>query len=122
MKRKKLWLSVLVGLSVLLAIYAGSYIALSAGGRYEPASIGLAGVRWYAWAPHGFVDAYRWKYWPLLIYAPLAYFDAWLWHPPGNPPPRNYPINQVEPQDIWKVYKANGFFDHKQPSETQPDN
>ena len=119
MKRKRLWLSVLAGLAGLLFVYTGSYVALSACGCYKPAGIGLGGVKWYAWAPNGFVDGYKWKRWPVLMYAPLIYFDGWLWHPPGNPPAGNYPIDEVGPQDIWKVYKDYGFFDQKQPSETK---
>jgi hypothetical protein len=119
MKRRKLWRLVVVGLLVLLLVYFGSYVALSAGGCYEPASIGLNGVKWYAWAPHGFVEDYKWKRWPTLIYVPLLLLDYWLWHPSGNPPPKQYPIDEVRREDIWKVYKAYGFFDQKDSSETQ---
>jgi hypothetical protein len=119
MKRKKIWLSVLAGLLVLLLLYTGSYVILSARGCYEPAGIGLGGVKWYAWAPHGFVEGYRWKRCPMLIYAPLLCLDRWLWHPPGNPPPGGYPVNEVKREDIWKVYKAHGFFDQKESPERQ---
>ena len=50
-----------ITLLTLLLIYIGSYALLSSGGCYEPAAIGLNGVKWYGWAPRGFVDHYRWN-------------------------------------------------------------
>ena len=44
-KRRTLWLSMLLGQLVILLIYAGSYVTISVGGRYEPALIGLNGVK-----------------------------------------------------------------------------
>jgi hypothetical protein len=41
----------------LLMAYILVYAALSLRGRYQPAAIGLAGVKWYSWAPYGFYDA-----------------------------------------------------------------
>jgi hypothetical protein len=40
---------------------------LSFRGRYEPASIGLNGVKDFDWAPSGFVHDYRWR-WPLVTF------------------------------------------------------
>ena len=78
----------------LLAIYAGVYLAMSANGRYEPAVIGLDHVKWYSWAPAGFVHDYRWNPAMESVFLPLWSLDIWLWHPhvgPGYSGP--YPIN-----------------------------
>jgi hypothetical protein len=44
----------LVAVTLVLALYFGSYICLSALGRYEPDIVGAAGPKSYAWAPLGF--------------------------------------------------------------------
>lgn len=48
-------------LALMLCLYVGSYLWLSTHGRYEPAAIGLNGVKWYHWAPSGFVTNFRWN-------------------------------------------------------------
>ena len=111
MKRKRLWRSVLLVLLVLLLVYAGSYIVLSAAGRYEPGAIGLGHVKTYNWAPLGFVVGYVWKGAPMIIYAPLYFLDTQLWHTNDKLGSGRYPVNWVEGKDVWKIYKAHGFFD-----------
>jgi hypothetical protein len=94
---------------ILLLIYIGSYAVLSTGGRYEPFTIGLEHVSSYGWAPRGFVDGYRWKRWPCTIYVPLWLLDRHVWHTAAKLDSGQYPVNWVKPEDVWKIYKANGF-------------
>ena len=101
------WLS--IALVALLVIYVGTYLRLSVTGRYEPASIGLNGVKSYAWAPAGFVTDYKWNSAPELIFVPLYALDISFWHTYDLAGSGRYPINKVDQKDIWKVYKANGF-------------
>jgi hypothetical protein len=67
-------------ISILFLAYAGSYLALSLRGRYEPAVIGLNGVKWYHWAPNGFVNEFRWHQGVMLVYYPLYILDIRVWH------------------------------------------
>ena len=53
----------------------------------------------------------------MMIYRPLFFLDDLFWHPSGFPQTGRYPIDKVEREDIWKVYKAYGFFDKNQPSQ-----
>ena len=79
---------------MLLVIYAGVYVVLSANGRYEPAVLRLNHVKWYSWAPAGFVHDYDWNSGMLRVFLPLWYLDVRLWHldvRPGYSGP--YPIN-----------------------------
>ncbi len=95
-------------LLVSLVLYVGSYLHLSAAGRYEPQAIGLNGVKWYAWAPRGFVTNYRWNRIGI-AYLPLYVLDTKMWHPADKAHSGQYPINEVKQEDIWKVYKALGL-------------
>ncbi len=104
-----------IPLLILLLIYIGNYVSLSSGGCYEPAAIGLGGVKAYGWAPRGFVDGYVWKRWPMTIYLPLWGLDMRFWHRQDKVWSGQYPINEVKREDIWKVYQADGFFDAKKP-------
>lgn len=98
-----------IALTLLFAIYVGSYLSLSAGGCFEPASIGLNGVKSYGWAPYGFVTEYRWRSAPMVAYLPLYYLDRHIWHTDEKAYSGRYPINEVKPEEIWRVYEANGF-------------
>ncbi len=94
---------------ILIAIgmaYLGSYVSRSLQGRYEPAVIGLGGVEWYDWAPRGFVRDYEWDPSLVRIYYPLWQIDRRFWHRPEDAEDGNYPLNEVKPEDIWKVYQA----------------
>ena len=96
----------------LLVLYVGTYVALSLGGRYEPAGIGLNGVKFYAWAPRGFVTDYVWNHPLMCLYLPLYGLDIHLWHSTlagWEAEYSKYPVNKVESEDTWKVYRANGF-------------
>lgn len=94
---------------LLIAAYVGCYLARSVRGRYEPAGIGLAGVKWYEWAPEGFVTEFRWNHRIMLVYYPLYVLDTRYWHTVDRADARTYPINEVPPEDIWKVYDAHGL-------------
>jgi hypothetical protein len=89
---------------VLLLCYVCSYAALSAWGTYEPAAIGLNGVKWYRWAPAGFVKDYRLRRGFYYAYMPLYLADRWLWHEDDEVYSGKYPFHT--PKDISDVYKA----------------
>jgi hypothetical protein len=111
MKHTKPRPRMLTGLLALLLVYTGSYIALSAAGRYEPAAIGLDHVKWYSWAPCGFVANYQWNRVPRIIYAPLYFLDTLLWHTNEVSESGRYPIHLMEGTDVGKIYEANGLCD-----------
>jgi hypothetical protein len=94
--------------TLVLAIFAyvGSYSWRSTRGRYEPAAIGLNGVKWYGWAPKGFVTNFKWNRTLMLVYYPLYYFDNRFWHTSDDAYGGKYPINQVTSREIGKVYRA----------------
>ena len=98
--------AVVTALILTLSLYAGSYVRRSSRGRYEPAAIGLNGVKWYEWAPEGFVTDYRWDASMKRIYWPLWHLDRRIWHTPDMAEGGKYPVNEVDPKDIGKVYKA----------------
>ncbi len=104
-----------IALLALLLAYIFSYVGLSAGGCYEPAAIGLGGVKSYSWAPRGFIADYKWRHWPMFVYLPLWALDRHLWHTDDKSRSGRYPVDEVKLEDIWKVYKASGFFDEKAP-------
>jgi hypothetical protein len=79
----------------LLVTYVGVYLILSANGCYEPGTRGIDGVKWYSWAPVGYVRGDRWNDSMMWTFAPLYFADARLWHPhvrPGYSGP--HPINR----------------------------
>lgn len=107
LKRAKLWKLLLVALTCVVVLYTGSYLVLTVNGRYEPAVIGTKGVKWYDWAPQGFVKEYKQNtaLWTT-VYRPLWVLDHWFWHTPDEAYSGKYPINTVEPKDLGKVYQA----------------
>ena len=76
--------------------------------RYEPAVIGLGGVKWYDWAPAGFVSDFRWNESTGRFYYPLWLLDREFWHQPihSSELTGTYPINEVAPGEIGRVYEA----------------
>ena len=111
-----MWVSLV--LILLLVIYIGSYVVLSVGGCYEPAAIGLGGVKAYAWAPRSFYVGNQWQRCPM-IYAPLFILDRQLWHTQEKSWSGQYPIDKVKREDIWKLYQAEGFFTTKEPAASE---
>jgi len=89
-----------------LFFYVGSYLWRSTHGRYEPAAIGLNGVKWYHWAPSGFVADFRWNRTLMGVYHPLFFLDTRFWHTSDEACRKRYPINEVATEDIGKVYRA----------------
>ena len=95
-----------IALVLLLLIYVGSYLMLSISGRFEPEAIGLNGVKWYAWAPRGFVHDYRWRKSLRTVFIPLWIADTHLWHTSDKAGGGRYPVDRVDEKDIGKVYQA----------------
>src|SRR4051794_12023197 len=74
---------ILIGLLLLVFMYGASYSMLSYQGRYEPAMIGSNGVKWYEWAPAGFVSDYKWSRGMLIFYFAANQLDRRYWHSPN---------------------------------------
>ena len=98
---------VMASLSLAVLAYIGSYMWRSSRGRYEPAVIGLNGVKLYDWAPNGFVTDFRWNRTLALAYLPLYFLDTRFWHTSDDAHGSRYPINKVAAKDIGKVYQAS---------------
>ena len=63
-------------LLAVIVCYVGNYVSMSSLGRYVPARIGPlanggAGVRWYRWAPAGFMSGHKHRYFLFYFYATL---------------------------------------------------
>ena len=93
----------------MLLLYVGSYLFLSVRGRYEPGGIGLSFVRWYDWAPQGFVTGYQRNTAAYMFYWPLWTLDMRFWHTPDKAYTNGYPINEIADEDVWKLYQAWGL-------------
>jgi hypothetical protein len=93
-------------LGLIITIYLGSYLLLSLQGRFEPAAIGLNGVKSYAWAPKGFVNEFKWNNSFVIFYSPLYAIDQWYWHTDEAFHRNKYSINEVANEDVWKVWEA----------------
>ena len=89
-------------IAVTACAYAGSYLVLSLEGRYEPALIGLMGVKTYKWAPKGFVTDFKDNPTLTIFYFPLLLLDQRCWHT-SDRTHRGYPINEVPVEEIGKV-------------------
>ena len=100
-----------VVLGLLLAAYIAVYLVLSLGGRYEPGTFGLNGVKVYSWAPCGFYAELTWRHEPEIFFLPLYLIDTHLWHTPDAAYSGRYPITEVAPEDIWKYYEAAGLLE-----------
>lgn len=86
--------------------YILSYLVLSLQGRYEPSAIGLNGVKWYQWAPSGFVTDFRWNRSMSTGFLPLHFLDTKLWHTADSAYSKRYPVNEVSASEIGRVYRA----------------
>jgi len=66
---------------VFLTAYLGSYLALSLGGAYMPATYGTNGIKDWAWTPRGFADkAGRLRIGLFVPFFPLFWIDSRYWH------------------------------------------
>jgi|GEM_PF-1835086 len=94
--------------SCAVAAYVATYLWLSLHGRYEANVIGSGGVKWYMWAPKGFVTDFRWNKTLKRVFSPLLFLDTKLWHTweKAEDDDSSYPVNEVSAEDIWKVYEA----------------
>lgn len=86
--------ALLTFLSCTLSIYMGSYIRLSAHGKYGPEYPGsLIEGPVYGWQPEGLHSDkvwYEWNYKVEAFYLPLFLLDRATWHPTlKNPPSSN---------------------------------
>ncbi|GAB4139126.1 MAG: hypothetical protein Kow0040_26990 [Thermogutta sp.] len=90
----------------ILAAYVADYLRRTVYGRYEPWTIGLNGVKTYAWAPRGFVSDFRWNADLVRFYLPLVILDQRLWHTWEAAESGKYPVNRVGRDEIGKVDAA----------------
>ena len=104
--RSLLKLCIVLAIAALFALYIGTYVSRSLGGRYEPVTIGLHHVTNYAWAPTGFVTNFKWHRRPMIFYHPLYYLDCHYWHNYDDAWTDKYPVNKVDDQDAGKVHRA----------------
>jgi len=96
---------VLVAVAIALWAYLGSYLFLSFRGRYEPAVIGANGVKYYDWAPAGFVEGYRWRSGIRNFYLPLYSLDRAFWHQPNEAHWFKYPRHVPDSvDDVWRAW------------------
>jgi hypothetical protein len=103
MKNRKAILLILI---FGIGVYAGPYLFLSTHGKFEPAIIGLNGVKEYEWAPKGFVHGYKWNHTLENIYFPLLLADNHCWHTFEESQTTNYPVDRVQQKNIGDVDKA----------------
>jgi hypothetical protein len=86
---------------VAVGLYVITYLTLSIAGRYEPGSLGASGVKWYYWAPKGFVTgngdvrSLRWRQGMLLTFGPLFWLDTRTWHTQDKVHGGRYRINDI---------------------------
>ena len=88
-------LMIVIALLSIAFAYVGSYVRRSSVGMYKPAVWGADGVKWYDWAPDGFVNGYHWNAATWRFYCPLWRMDRRFWHQPlhgGEETP--YPIDK----------------------------
>ena len=88
------WRYTVLVAALLLCVYSGVYVSLSFNGRYEASVVGLNGVKWYSWAPLGYVQDYKWNQSLLLTFVPLYYLDTQFWHPNTSSYSGPHPINK----------------------------
>jgi len=87
------WKDRMLVFGLLVCIYMASYFLMSVNGRYEPGVWGLSGPKWYAWAPAGFVQEFRWNDPLILMYYPLYELDRRYWHRDDDSHSGKYPVN-----------------------------
>jgi hypothetical protein len=104
-------LLIAVTLTAICLAYVGNYVSRSVRGCYKPSAIGLGGVKWYSWAPEGFVTGYDWNIAIWRFYYPAWYLDERFWHQPvQGKGDTAYAIDEVPGDEIGKVYRAWGAF------------
>ena len=93
-----LWISV----GTVFVSYLLVYLVLSKLGAYEPAATGISGngVKWYAWAPYGFVArerplSFKWRPFPYYVFFPLYWLDCAHWHTEDKSYKNLYPVHDL---------------------------
>jgi hypothetical protein len=96
-------------LIVALICYVGSYVCLSAFGRFVPAVIGAGAngtsVKWYRWAPAGFVSGYHHHWGLFYFYLPLYLVDCNYWHRDAEAYSGKYPTSRPATAAEWAEWK-----------------
>lgn len=84
-------------LLVTVGVYGAVYVRLSVNGQYVPGCIGLNGVKWYRWAPSGFVatDVLSGNRTLTYIYLPCLYLDCRFWHTWDLARTEKYPVQRI---------------------------
>lgn len=89
-----------VAIGMLPVAYVLTYLALSWRGAYEPAAIGIDAVKWYEWAPAGFIV----REWPgsirprpllFVVFLPLHRLDCAYWHTAAKSHRDLYPVHDL---------------------------
>ena len=67
---------------IILILYVGSYVSLTAKGQYVPEMYSSWGINSYAWAPEGMVckETRKWSRGFNYFYYPLLHLDWKFWH------------------------------------------
>jgi hypothetical protein len=111
--------TVLGVLFTALVLYVGSYVVLSLGGQYVPSGWGLGWVKWYAWAPRGFVsgpEGIDQNRFPQAFYYPLRILDVRFVHTSRKAYDGNHPVNTVLDDKLrarLKEYEASRAAEEK---------
>jgi hypothetical protein len=80
--------------AIVLSLYVGSYLALSARGRYEATVWGLSHVKYRRWIPMGFVSDGEFNRSMFIAFFPLYWLDISFWHTSGKAESGQYPVNR----------------------------
>lgn len=95
--------------AVLAVCYVGSYVCLSAFGRFQPAVTGAGAngirVKWYRWSPAGFHSGFRQRWILYDIYLPLYIVDHFYWHRPDAAYDGKYPASRPSTPAEWAEWK-----------------
>jgi hypothetical protein len=85
--------------------YVGSYVCLSAFGRFQPAQIGTNGVKSYRWSPAGFHSGYRQRWALYRCFLPLYLLDRDFWHRERDAGIGKYPTSSPSTPAEWAEWK-----------------
>ena len=95
--------------AILALCYVGSYVCLSACGRFQPAVIGAGAngnsFKWYMWSPAGFHSGYRQRWILYEIFLPLYLVDRSYWHREYDAYYGKYPVSRPSTPAEWAEWK-----------------
>lgn len=93
------------GVLIAILLYGCAYAALTMAGRYEPGTVGLNGVKSYAWAPLGFASPEgRWNRGLMLVFSPCYFLDCHVWHTSDWRTVEKYPVHRMSREDVYRTY------------------